>query len=266
VDHHQRRPYEGGVYKSTDGGDSWTKLGGGLPTEDGDLFGKMDLAVSRSNPDVVYALIEAPDPHDGLYRSDDAAASWRQVSSYDRLTARAFYYINVDVDPTDPETVWVNAHVPLFRSTTAGESWHTVSTPHGDNHDIWIDPANPDLMVQGNDGGANVSRDGGGRGRGSSTSPRRSCTRVYLDDRFPYWAYSGQQDRRHRGRASRPSAAGEEISYGGGTCETGPAVPSRGTRTSSTTRARAGSWSGTGLPASSALLCGRGLHVRPRRP
>ncbi len=220
--------HEGGIYKSTDGGDSWTELGGGLPTGDDDLFGKMDLALSRSNPDIVYALIEAPDPDDGLYRSDDAGATWRHISSFDRLTARAFYYINVDVDPTDPETLWVAAHVPQFRSTDGGESWHTVDTPHGDNHDIWIDPVNPDLMVQGNDGGANVSRDGGETWTGQRNQPTAELYSVYLDARFPYWAYSGQQDQDIVGVPSRPSAAGEEISYGGGTCETGPGVAQEG--------------------------------------
>ncbi|MFW6206280.1 MAG: WD40/YVTN/BNR-like repeat-containing protein, partial [Gemmatimonadota bacterium] len=227
--------HEGGVYRSTDGGDTWTELGtdaapgeGGLPTGDGQLFGKIDLAVARSQPATVYALIEAPEPHDGLWRSDDAGATWRQVSSFDRLTARAFYYINVDVDPTDPEVVWVNAHVPLFRSTDGGESWHTVSTPHGDNHDIWIDPGNPDLMVQGNDGGANVSRDGGETWTGQTNQPTAEMYSVDLDDRHPYWVWGGQQDMDIVGVPSRPSTVGEMIHYGGGTCETGPAVPKPG--------------------------------------
>jgi photosystem II stability/assembly factor-like uncharacterized protein len=217
---------EGGVYKSTDGGDSWTVLGNGLPTGPGELFGKTDLAVSRSNPDVVYVLIEAPEPRDGLYRSDDGGRSWRQVSSLDALTARAFYYTNVDVDPTDPETVWVNAHVPLFRSTDGGASWERVPTPHGDNHDIWIDPSNPELMVQGNDGGANVSRDGGRTWSTQLNQPTAELYTVDLDDRFPYWAYAGQQDRSAVGVASRPPAVGDnELSLG---CETGPAVPKPG--------------------------------------
>ncbi len=231
----ERRPWtiisgarEGGVFKSIDGGDSWTELGGGLPTGAGDLFGKIDLAVARSAPETVYALIEAPDPEDGLYRSDDGGRSWRQISSNDRLTARAFYYTNVDVDPTDPETVWVNAHVPLFRSTDGGESWHTVDTPHGDNHDIWIDPADTDLMVQGNDGGANVSTDGGRTWSPQTNQPTAELYGVKLDDRFPYWAWAGQQDRDIVGVPSRPSPLGSMIHYGGGTCETGPAVPKPG--------------------------------------
>jgi photosystem II stability/assembly factor-like uncharacterized protein len=217
---------EGGIYKSTDGGDTWTELEGGLPTGSGDLFGKIDLAVSRSDPGTVYALIEAPEPNDGLWRSDDAGATWTQVSSNDRLTARAFYYTNVDVDPTDPETVWVNAHIPLFRSTDGGRSWHTVDTPHGDNHDIWIDPENPDLIVQGNDGGANVSRDGGLTWSTQLNQPTAELYSVDLDDAVPYRAYSGQQDRSAVGVASRPVAVGEtEVSLG---CETGPAVPKPG--------------------------------------
>ena len=174
----------------------------------------------------MYALIEAPEPNDGLWRSDDAGATWTQVSSNDRLTARAFYYTNVDVDPTDRETVWVNAHIPLFRSRDGGRSWHTVDTPHGDNHDIWIDPADPDRIVQGNDGGANVSRDGGRTWSSQLNQPTAELYSVDLDDRFPYWAYSGQQDRSAVGVASRPVAVGEtEVSLG---CETGPAVPKPG--------------------------------------
>ncbi|MFW5947822.1 MAG: WD40/YVTN/BNR-like repeat-containing protein, partial [Gemmatimonadota bacterium] len=217
---------EGGVYKSTDGGDSWTRLGGGLPTDEGELFGKIDLAVVRSNPDILYALIEAPDPADGLYRSDDAGASWRQVSSDSRLTARAFYYTNVDVTPTDPDDVWVNAHVPLLRSNDGGKSWRRVPIPHSDAHDIWIDPDDPDLMIQGNDGGANVSRDGARTWSTQSNQPTAELYSVDLDDRFPYWAYSGQQDASAIGVASRAPAVGDPAVHLG--CETGPAVPKPG--------------------------------------
>ncbi|MDX1674420.1 MAG: hypothetical protein R3314_06485 [Longimicrobiales bacterium] len=224
--------HEGGVYKSTDGGDTWTELGtdgpeaDGLPTTDDHLFGKIDLAVHRSDPDIVFALIEAPEPHDGLWRSDDAGATWAQVSSFDRLTARAFYYTNVDVDPVDPSVIWVNAHVPLFRSRDGGETWETVRTPHGDNHDIWIDPNDTDLMVQGNDGGANVSRDGGETWTEQTNQPTSEMYGIDLDDRFPYWVYGGQQDNAVVGVASLPPAVGEnEVELG---CETGPAVPKPG--------------------------------------
>jgi photosystem II stability/assembly factor-like uncharacterized protein len=218
--------HEGGVYKSTDAGDTWTELGGGLPTGDADLFGKIDLALHRADPGIVYALIEAPDPDDGLWRSDDGGARWRQVSSFDGLTARAFYYTNVDVDPADPAVIWVNAHVPLFRSTDGGTNWETVSTPHGDNHDIWIDPNDPDLIVQGNDGGANVSRDGGRTWTRQTNQPTAEIYSVALDDRYPYWAYGGQQDNAVMGVASRPVGVGaREVELG---CETGPAIPKPG--------------------------------------
>ncbi|HUG38853.1 MAG TPA: hypothetical protein VMM12_00120 [Longimicrobiales bacterium] len=227
----ERRPwtiisggYEGGVYKSTDGGDTWRKLAGGLPEG---LIGKIDLAVAASDPRVVYALYEAPEGRDGLYRSGDGGATWEHVSSEDALTGRPFYYINVDVDPTDPNTVWVN-NLALWKSTDGGRSWSRVRTPHGDNHDIWIDPGNPDLMVQGNDGGANVSRDGGRTWTSLYNQPQAEMYQVRVDDRTPYWVWGGQQDWDILGVPSLPThlgAADDFVHYGGGTCETGPAVP-----------------------------------------
>lgn len=218
--------YEGGVYRSGDGGDTWVELGGGLPTGDGGLFGKIDLALHRSDPSIVFALIEAPEPKDGLWRSDDGGTTWRQVSSFDQLTARAFYYTNVDVDPVDPAVIWVNAHVSLFRSSDGGTNWETVSTPHSDNHDIWIDPTNTDLMVQGNDGGANVSRDGGRTWTRQTNQPTAEMYSVALDDRYPYWAFGGQQDNAVMGVASRSVGVGaREVELG---CETGPAIPKPG--------------------------------------
>ena len=230
----ERRPwtiisggYEGGVYKSTDGGDSWRKLGGGLPEG---LIGKIDLGVAASDPDVVYALYEAPEGRDGLYRSGDGGATWEHVSTEDALTGRPFYYINVDVDPQDPNTVWVN-NLALWKSTDGGRRWTRVRTPHGDNHDIWIDPGNPELMVQGNDGGANVSRDGGRTWTSLYNQVQAEMYQVNVDDRFPYWVWGGQQDWDILGLPSLPThlgAADDFVNYGGGTCETGPAVPKPG--------------------------------------
>ncbi len=221
---------EGGIYKSTDGGDSWTRLAGGLPTGEGELFGKIDLALARSDPRIVYALIEAPEPKDGLYRSDDGGASWTQVSSDGRLLARPFYYTNVDVDPTDPDVVWVNDE-GLYRSSDGGRTWARMTTPHGDNHDIRMDPDDPLLMVQGNDGGANVSRDGGRTWSSQLNQPTAEIYQIAIEDRYPYWVWGGQQDREIVGVPTRPTAAGpDEASFGGGTCETGPAVPKPGDR------------------------------------
>ncbi|MBW3536053.1 MAG: hypothetical protein KY453_12710, partial [Gemmatimonadetes bacterium] len=230
----ERRPWtiisgghEGGVYKSTDGGDSWRKLGGGLPEG---LIGKIDLGVAASDPRVVYALYEAPEGRDGLYRSGDGGETWEHVSSDDALTGRPFYYINVDVDPKEPNTVWVN-NLALWKSTDGGRRWNRVRTPHGDNHDIWIDPGDPDLMVQGNDGGANVSRDGGRTWTSLYNQVQAEMYQVRVDDRFPYWVWGGQQDWDILGVPSLPThlgAADDFVNYGGGTCETGPAVPKPG--------------------------------------
>ena len=230
----ERRPwtiisgsYEGGIYKSTDGGDNWRKLAGGLPTGGDVLFGKMDLALSPTDPNVVYALIEATEPHDGLYRSSDGGATWEHVSSENNLLGRPFYYTNVDVDPTNPDIVWVN-NLALWKSTNAGSSWQRVGTPHGDNHDIWIDPDNTDLMVQGNDGGANVTRDGGRTWSTQYNQPTAEMYSVATSDQYPYWVWGGQQDWDIIGVPSRPGALNDQINYGGGTCETGPAVPKPG--------------------------------------
>ncbi|MEZ4585094.1 MAG: hypothetical protein R2909_01680 [Gemmatimonadales bacterium] len=116
---------EGGIYKSTDGGDTWAKLGGGLPSG---LFGKSDLAVSAADPARVYALIEAPVGEGGVYRSDDRGATWRLVSTQASLLDRPFYYTNIDADPTDPDKLFVNS-TGFFASTDAGRTWERRSTP-----------------------------------------------------------------------------------------------------------------------------------------
>ncbi|MGH7475510.1 MAG: hypothetical protein ACRELD_04420 [Longimicrobiales bacterium] len=217
---------EGGIWKSEDGGESWRKLEGGLP--DG-LFGKSDLAVSAADPDRVYALIEAPEPEDGLYRSDDRGRTWRQVSSFNPLLNRPFYYTNVDADPTDADIVYVN-NEGFFRSVDAGANWERVSTPHGDNHDMWIDPNDPDVWVQSNDGGVNVTLDAGRTWSTQLNQPTAELYQAAVDNRFPYWVYAGQQDNSTIGVPSRPPAtwgpdhrAGWWIHVGG--CETGPVVP-----------------------------------------
>ena len=109
-----------------------------------------------ANPDRIYALVEAPEPKEGLYRSDDRGQSFRLVSNEGGLMRRPFYYTNVDADPTDADVVYVN-NEGFFKSTDGGETFERIATPHGDNHDMWINPDDPDVMVQSNDGGANVS-------------------------------------------------------------------------------------------------------------
>jgi photosystem II stability/assembly factor-like uncharacterized protein len=181
---------EGGIYKSSDGGETWTKLSSGLPQK---LIGKIDLDVSRSNPRVVYAMVEAPGAEGGLYRSDDAGATWRNVNNSTRLRARPFYFHYVDVNPKNENEVWVN-ELGLHKSTDGGKTFQVVNTPHGDNHGIWFNPDNPSIAIQCNDGGANVTMDGGRTWSSILNQPTAELYMVSVDDQFPYRLYAPQQD------------------------------------------------------------------------
>ena len=181
---------EGGIYQSTDGGDTWKKLSAGLP---GALIGKIDIDVARSSPSTVYAMVEAPGAEGGLYRSNDSGATWKLVNSAANLRSRPFYFHYVDVNPKNPEEVWVNA-LGLFKSTNGGQSFTTVSTPHGDNHGIWFNPDNPLYAIQCNDGGANVTTDGGRTWSSILNQPTAEIYMVSVDERHPYNLYGPQQD------------------------------------------------------------------------
>ena len=219
---------EGGVQRSRDGGDTWEKLESGLPTG---LRGKSDLAVSPADPDRVYALIEAPGSDGGVYRSDDRGDTWRQITDFQPIRNRPFYYTNLHAHPMDPDTLWGMAE-GYWKSTDGGETWERKFTPHGDNHDLWINPDDPDIQIQANDGGANVTIDGG---ETWSTQENQSTAELYqvdVDDRFPYRLYAGQQDNSTISVPSYP----EHYRPGGqtahweaiGGCETGPVVPKPG--------------------------------------
>ncbi len=221
---------EGGIYKTTDGGDNWKQLTNGLPS---DPFGKSDLAVSANDPNRVYALVEAPEDEKkgGLYVSADRGESFTLVSTYRPLLDRPFYYCNVDADPNDADVLYVNS-TQFFRSKDGGKNWSRMSTPHGDNHDMWIHPDDSNVWVQCNDGGANVTRDGG---KTWSTQENQSTAELYqveVDDQFPYWLYAGQQDNSTIMLPSHPpyspasGATGFWMAVGG--CETGPVVPKPG--------------------------------------
>jgi len=220
--------HEGGIYRSRNGGDTWTKLTNGLPTG---LVGKSDLAVSAADPARVYVLMEAPDGERGLYRSDDRGASFRLVNTEPGLTDRPFYYCNVDADPTNADIVYVNS-TRFYKSVDGGATFRNLSTPHGDNHDIWINPNDPDIFIQSNDGGANVTLNGGSSWSTQHNQPTAELYQVDIDDQFPYWVYAGQQDNTTIAVPSRPpySAPGGATAYWReiGGCETGPAVPKPG--------------------------------------
>ncbi len=219
---------EGGIFRSTDMGETWTKLGGGLP---GGIIGKGDLAVTPSAPDMVYLLLEAAGENSGLYISSDKGNTFSLVSQQRGLLDRPFYYCNIDVDPTNPDKIYVNS-TSFHVSSDRGKTWRTQSTPHGDNHDMWINPENPDLYIQSNDGGANITRDGGITWSTQNNQLTAELYQVDLDDQFPYWVYAGQQDNTTIAVPSRttvslpggPTAYWLEV----GGCETGPAVPKPG--------------------------------------
>jgi len=218
---------EGGIWKSVDGGTTWRRLTNGLP--DG-LIGKGDLAVSAADPNRVYVLLEAL-PGGGLYRSDDRGASFRLVSTQPGLLDRPFYYTNVSADPTNADVVYVMA-TQFWKSTDGGRTFRWAQAPHGDHHDLWIDPGDPRVMIESNDGGANVTRDGGRTWSTQDNQPTAELYQVALDDRFPAWAYAGQQDNTTIAvpllppfdAPGGPSALWRDI----GGCETGPAVPKPG--------------------------------------
>jgi photosystem II stability/assembly factor-like uncharacterized protein len=213
---------DGGVFKSTDGGDTWTKLGGGLPTG---LFGRANIGVSAAAPNRVYALIEAK-PGQGLYRSDDAGAHWTLVNGDPKLTTRPFYYNTLGVDPNNADVLFVGDE-DWFKSVDGGKTFKTERTPHGDNHDIWINPRNSNYLIQSNDGGANVSLDGGRTWSTQANQPTAEIYQVAVDDQFPYRLYGAQQDNTTVIVPSLPLGDGQEYKVGPG-CETGPIIPKLG--------------------------------------
>jgi photosystem II stability/assembly factor-like uncharacterized protein len=178
-----------GLWKSADGGDSWVELTEGLPEPP---RGKIGIAVSPARPERVWALVEHETDW-GLYRSDDAGAHFERVSDDRNLIQRAWYYTHVYADPKDPQTVWVT-NVQLWRSDDGGRTFENVPVPHADNHDLWIHPNEPRIMINGNDGGANVSYDGGESWSTQANQPTAEMYRVTVDGGFPYRIYGAQQD------------------------------------------------------------------------
>lgn len=228
--HGQRKPWtivsgahEGGIYKSTDGGDTWKKLAGGLPgAGETDLFGRANVAIPAAKPDRVYALIEAK-PGAGLYRSEDGGATWALVNGAGNLTTRPFYYTTLGVDPNNPDVVYVG-NEGWFKSADGGKTFKSAPVPHGDNHDLWINPRNSNYMIQSNDGGANVSLDGGLTWSTQSNQPTAEIYQVAVDNQYPYRVYGAQQDNTTVIVPSLPLSTGQDFRVGPG-CETGPIIP-----------------------------------------
>jgi photosystem II stability/assembly factor-like uncharacterized protein len=213
---------EGGIWKTTDGGDTWKKLSEGLP--DG-IVGKVGVAVSPARPDRVWALVESKDKG-GVYRSDDGGEKWTRVNSENKLRQRAWYYTRIYADPKNPDGVYA-LNTGFYRSNDGGKTFNSIRVPHGDNHDLWIDPDDPQRMIESNDGGANVSFNGGRTWSSIMNQPTAQFYRVTTDDRFPYWVYGAQQDNTTVAISSRGRRRGIDVTdwHAVGGCESGWVAP-----------------------------------------
>ena len=221
---HLRQPWEvrsggpgSGIHKTTDGGATWQRVMNGMPSP----VGKIGIDVS-ANPDRLYAVVEA-DPKGGIYRSDDGAKSWQLMNDGWSLHSRAWYYMKVVADPKNADVVWV-LNAPVSRSIDGGRTFTNVRVPHGDNHSLWINPNDPQTLIQSNDGGANVSFNGGETWSTQANQPTAQFYRVNADNLFPYNVYGGQQDNTSVKIASAsPGGITERDWYDVGGCES--AVP-----------------------------------------
>ncbi|HKE32504.1 MAG TPA: glycosyl hydrolase, partial [Candidatus Angelobacter sp.] len=192
-----------GLYRSTDGGSNWKRLSGhGLP--DG-ILGRIAVAVAYGNSNRVWALIEAD--KGGLFRSDDGGENWTLVNSERQYRQRAFYYTHAFADPRSADGVYV-LNTGMYRSNDGGKTFLQIRVPHGDNHGLWIDPGDPDRMIESNDGGANVSTNGGASWTAQSNQPTAQFYHVVTDNRFPYYVYGAQQDNSTVGIASASERGG----------------------------------------------------------
>ncbi len=194
-----------GLYKSTDGGDNWEKMEEGLPKE----MGKMSIAVCRSNSEKVYALIESDWDKEagGLYVSTNAGKNWSQVTNDHRIIGRAWYYIKLFTDPLNDNTLYV-MNAPALRSTDGGKTWSNLSSPHGDYHNLWINPNNSANMIISNDGGSPISFNYGKTWSSINNMPTAQFYRINVDNQFPYHIYAGQQDNSSVNILSRELAGG----------------------------------------------------------
>ena len=190
-----------GLYKSTDSGTTWKRLdGNGLPKG---ILGRIGVSVSGADDNRVYALIEAAEG--GLFRSDDAGDTWTRVNEDERYRQRAWYFTHVFADPKVADTVYV-LNTGAFRSTDGGKTFNLLPAPHGDHHALWIDPTNPARMINGNDGGATITTDGGKTWTNQYNQPTAQFYHVAADNDYPYRLYGAQQDNSSVAIASRADA------------------------------------------------------------
>ncbi|HEY8296910.1 MAG TPA: hypothetical protein VIG32_02680 [Candidatus Baltobacteraceae bacterium] len=197
-----------GLYKTVDGGAHWTNISK-HPGFAHDLLGRMGVSVSASNPNVVYAIVQAHDG--GVFRSTDAGATWKRVNSEMKLRQRAFYYMAIYADPSNSQVAYAPEVDGVFKTTDGGKSWKAIS-PSGDHHILWINPHNSKILLGGDDGGGTVSTDGGKSWSSENNQPTGQYYHIALDGQFPFHVYGAAQD---EGAFEGPSATSQgSISLG----------------------------------------------------
>jgi photosystem II stability/assembly factor-like uncharacterized protein len=206
LDQFQRFPWDeisggpdSGLYKTTDGGDTWTEItrNPGLPKG---VIGKIGVVISPPRPTRVYAIIEAADG--GVFRSDDSGATWQKVSDQREQRPEASCYLHITADSQDPDTVYVQ-HVAVWKSTDGGKTFAAVAMPHSDHHAMWIDPKSSRRMIDGSDGGASITLNGGATWSSLDNQPTADLFGLAIDNQEPYWVYAAQNDNSHIGIPSR---------------------------------------------------------------
>ena len=205
------------LWKSTDYGETWTEISTHKGFPEGTL-GIIGVTVSQSNSERLWAMVEHKE-HGGVYRSEDSGETWKLMNSDRSLRQRAWYYTRIYADTQDPETVYV-LNVRYHKSTDGGKTFSSSNAPHGDHHDLWIAPEDPKRMIMGDDGGAQVTYDGGETWSTYHNQPTAQFYRVTTDDAFPYRIYAAQQDNstiriRHRTESGSISEEDWEATAGG---------------------------------------------------
>ncbi len=193
-----------GLWKSTDGGDTWTDLSHapGLPKG---VEGRVAVTLSPANPERVWAMVEASDG--GLFRSDNGGRLWAKVNDSNNLRQRAWYFSHIFADPKNPDEIYA-LNVGAYRSMDGGKTFAVINPPHGDNHYLWISPLDTNRMILSNDGGATISLDGAQTWSTVDNQPTAQFYRVALDNDYPYHAYGAQQDNTTVRTATRSGGGG----------------------------------------------------------